>query len=1117
MGKIIGESFKSWVRDQIKVRQEKLSNNNNRNDDILKYITNKGTFIRLSSGVNIEDSNYLAANFPIFGGDITFAAGTSNGSINIGAPKTGNATSIRAISGGPITAPGGTINSYWWSEKFGYAPPPGIVSAEVRPLEMGQIREANIQIVCHNLEQFEIIEQLYLRLKYSIFLEWGHTMYYDNKGNFIKNAPIQNNLFNQFISNANNHIEFLKTIEKKRQESNGNYDAFLGFVTNFEWSLRPDGGYDITLRAYSLGDVIESLKVNVNFPIIGENWNNNSDVTNDYIALNRDRSTLHYILYKLKKEIDIQSSGGRIYALDGFNNGGKSSIHTGEIKRITGLKVNNISPQEKWDVANNILTYQEFTSGYYPNLSNSINGKQYFIKLGSLLRIINNFLLLYNTNAKDSPLININYDYDSNLCFTLPRQSSTDPRVCVLDLPEFADTTVTSNPYDETYEVSYRYTVFINTSTASENFPNGGSVNGLFEYTSNFNQTLDQYATIRVTKGELDSLGYTVGANIYLLEDELFFKQLQQIPKDQILSLAKINSNESENIISGLNTNFAFEGYYSDDYPKAEFYITIDDVIVNDVTVAPSVFQNSQAQYAAYFCGPTPKFNNIDLKRFFRVKNNDYLGKPMHILVNIQCIIDILNSIEDLDENSDVSLYDFLNTLMIKIQSSLGNINNFKVIYDEPTNTFNIIDMTFLPGGLKQLNLENQTSRFHLNTLNKNQGSFITNFSLKTEITNDLATNIVVGAQGQGNQVGFNATAFSKWNLNLTDRILKEKANFNSPNYDDPKSKNNPFEKYRVNLSDYYYLVYRISTGEITDGEIDTYKGLLPDILNYEVGYHTNNDDIPGTGFIPLNLQLEMDGLSGMRIYETYNTEEKLLPKSYQNNLEFITTTLTHKIDNKGWITTINGIGSPKYTATPKYNPPQIVLFNGCPPQINSQNVPPSLVSPDDNPNSVFYYNSILNWAPLTPVLDLKFNPIRVSSAPQPNRGGSSHYGIDIAAPIGTLILAPENGVYLTEGFGFTGMGDYGVMVKGTSSNLYHIFGHNSARSKTFKNGDSVKAGDIIAYVGNEGKSSGPHLHWEIRKQLINGDASNYFSPITFSNINSTPPSSLTNLPVPGY
>ena len=1105
MSKIIGESFKPWIREQIKTRQSKLSNND-RNDDVLRYITNKGTFIRLSSGVNIGGDNSLANTFPLFGGDLLFPQNNTT------------PYNQRELIDTPT--------SYWSDAKQGRVPPPGIVSAEIRPLEMGQIREANIQIICHNLTQFEIIEQLYLRLKYSIFLEWGHTTYFDNKGKFIKNAPVQNFLFKQFISNSNNHLDFLKTIENKRKESNGNYDAFLGFVTNFDWTLRTDGGYDISLRAYSLGDVIESLKINTNFPIPDKNWNANSDQTNDFTTLGRDRSTLHYILYKLKKEIDIQSGGANIFALNGFNSGGKASLHTGEIKRITGLEINHINPEEKYDQENNILASQEFTVGYYPNLSNSLNKKQYFIKLGALLRIINNFLLLYNTSNKNSPVISLDYDYDKNLCFTLPRQSSVDPRVCILDLPEFADTTIVSNPYDDVYKITYQYSTFIDTGTAASSFPNGGSFGGRFEWTSDLDNDLSSIDTIRVTKSDLDKLGYTVGANTYKIDDQTFKNQFKQLKNSKIVSYSAIPETDKSNIIPGIDVDLSVLGFHNETYPKATYYISIDNVIVTNPSVAPAVFQNSQNQYASYFCSPTPPYNNLNLYRKFRVKDNEYLGKHMHILVNVQCIIDIIDSLSEDDTQSTVSLYDFLDTMMSKIQSALGNINNFKVVYDETTNVFNIVDMNFLPGGLKQLNLENNVARFHLNTLSKTEGSFITNFTLKTEIVNELAANITVGAQGQGNQVGFNATAFSKWNYNLTDRILKEKANKNTPNYNEtaPTPKVNPFDTYKTNLSDYYYLMYKISTGEVYDSDIESYKGLLADILNYETGYHTNNEDIPGVGFIPLNLQLEMDGLSGMRIYETYNIEESLLPKSYKDNLEFITTTLTHKIDSKGWLTTINGLGSPKYTSTPKYNPPKVELSaNGCPPATLPQNssIPfnPFGQPNTDNAESVFYYAQKINWAPIQ--LDPP-KQLRVTSRPQPNRTvlgrTGPHYGIDFGnKSTGSPIVAPEDGIYMPSAIkNYGGFGPYGVVLLGKSG-LYHVMGHNSARSKTLKDGDFVKAGTIIAYVGNlpAGSGTGPHLHWEIRKSIVVKSLEDRYSPIYFANTNPAPPNVYTNMSVP--
>jgi hypothetical protein len=46
------------------------------------------------------------------------------------------------------------------------------------------------------------------------------------------------------------------------EKSNGNYDALLGYVKNYNWSARDDGGYDCSTTIISLGEVLESLKCN---------------------------------------------------------------------------------------------------------------------------------------------------------------------------------------------------------------------------------------------------------------------------------------------------------------------------------------------------------------------------------------------------------------------------------------------------------------------------------------------------------------------------------------------------------------------------------------------------------------------------------------------------------------------------------------------------------------------------------------------------------------------------------------------------------------------------------------------------------------------------------------
>ena len=62
---------------------------------------------------------------------------------------------------------------------------PGLISADIKSLNRGSLREASVKIKCWNPRQFDIIDTLFIKLKYGMLLEWGHSMYVDNKGRIM--------------------------------------------------------------------------------------------------------------------------------------------------------------------------------------------------------------------------------------------------------------------------------------------------------------------------------------------------------------------------------------------------------------------------------------------------------------------------------------------------------------------------------------------------------------------------------------------------------------------------------------------------------------------------------------------------------------------------------------------------------------------------------------------------------------------------------------------------------------------------------------------------------------------------------------------------------------------
>ncbi|HWR45679.1 M23 family metallopeptidase [Sporomusa sp.] len=101
--------------------------------------------------------------------------------------------------------------------------------------------------------------------------------------------------------------------------------------------------------------------------------------------------------------------------------------------------------------------------------------------------------------------------------------------------------------------------------------------------------------------------------------------------------------------------------------------------------------------------------------------------------------------------------------------------------------------------------------------------------------------------------------------------------------------------------------------------------------------------------------------------------------------------------------------------------------------------------------------------------------------------GSEQHQGIDIANNMGTPIVATADGEVVrsewSEGYGNIVQIDHG-------NGIATIYGHNSRI--VVKVGQSVRKGQVISYLGSTGRSTGPHVHYEVR---VNGAA---VDPISF-------------------
>jgi murein DD-endopeptidase MepM/ murein hydrolase activator NlpD len=96
-------------------------------------------------------------------------------------------------------------------------------------------------------------------------------------------------------------------------------------------------------------------------------------------------------------------------------------------------------------------------------------------------------------------------------------------------------------------------------------------------------------------------------------------------------------------------------------------------------------------------------------------------------------------------------------------------------------------------------------------------------------------------------------------------------------------------------------------------------------------------------------------------------------------------------------------------------------------------------------------------------------------------RWGKQHEGIDLAAPVGTPVLAAKDGIVLYADNTVRGYGN--MVVLSHDGDLLTAYAHTSVL--LVHKGDRVRAGQMIARVGQTGHATAPHLHFEVRQGQV--------------------------------
>lgn len=918
---LLGKSHKQYVQDQIKVRQEKLGKLNKNATDI-SWSSGKTAWVRLASSVNVENSTirvpldsktlYENARYDA-GGDTTSSQTVSPDintiiEINLGTlneegivgtdvevPTGENRLKLLGLessewmgntlaknivlTGGTELFKGDTSDSpsikrkgvspnpfpVYQGRDFGLVAMPGIQSVDVKSKSMGSLREANISIRVNDSFQLERIETLYLRLGYSMFLEWGNSSYFNNDGEYISGASadpaliydflsqrtptqqeidrvlitkmldldgdgVEDKLDEEFIAEFERRIDTVQVFQEKMEEAKktscGNYDAFFGKVTNFSWEFDPAGFYNVSLTMISWGDIIESLNINSYYSDIALTLNDEGVPQREEID-RKSSSALEAFIYEATLPTGDQKIDNNSKLFDGDILPTKDTLLAKNSSRIYSKWYSSkVESQSSGDFSE-VLNYDRSQTNSKGKIisCNAIFGDEKFysyVRFGDLLDFIKYKLLIYNSKA---PIVDIDTRGNRSFCYNPEINISADPSKVMINR---------SIPY--------------------------------FELT--------------------------------LQEKDKINPDIRRLTQDSLGSFA----GQIEN---------------------------------GDITISTVI----------------EPFDS-------RIPGTDVFGGDiMNIYLEKNYLYSEIDGLRD-SKTGKMPLYKFLQNILSTINSCLGGVNQLDLRVKDDR-VIEIYDQVPLYGVQK----EELPQKFNIYGITENSGSFVTNFGLKTELTNAFATTVAIGAQANGSVVGEDATMLSKWNFGLVDRFIPKKIDSITRDLKAEEKEQKELQaltqKIRSLWISYKFQSYGVSETSVfgaifaSDSTNKKVKSLrLPvfqtqsfssfvklqqnffkALIKLESNSHSKDPYRLSNqiGMLPINLNLELDGLSGIRIYDQINVDTRFLPSYYPNYLIFIVKGVSHKFVGNRWVTSIDTIAQPKvgYQKAPRfvdkftYTPPE--------------------------------------------------------------------------------------------------------------------------------------------------------------------------------------------------
>ena len=891
------------------------------------WMLNKSCTVRMASMVDLVDDNILdldaefngvtlekellgyglARNYMLEGGTLLNVEGMNSPMMREGFPSKGKL--LGTAYGDPLSRSDGKTDDY--GESYGIVPMPGIISTSIKTVSAyGSLRGAKVEFVCHNLRQLSVMELLYMRPGYPVLLEWGWTPHINNEGELSTEfdggyVSDQDRFWGRSGTGKKTmqQQEINEAVARRKKKNAGNYDGLLGLVKNFSYTARDDGGFNCTTELMGAGEIISSLKSNSTTFIVDTKPNPppaNGSVTP---------------MTKESQAITLPSLLDFVLSTFDYAKG----VDGGDITKDEYKVIQRPGDDDKYNTDDDEEERGNFAHHSQRYVQQSVEKEN-----------------LFGLNVRREILNTTKAETDQQYVKEFMTSTGT-----LSKIPQV---------YNDNYLLSFKDILnspfYTNMRTAALISAAGYPLMSM----------LYSYLT--------DKAIYTADSFIRL--DALLFninkRMVPSPPKsakagDKIVAYQTLHYNphakkgsqfvmhefsswgdKSKNILSSLWVDDDFEkplgkyGAYSD---HSQYKENLDGSINPAICIFPRQYEEGDIPSNLKIAGALqesvkPVRNYIgytntvfqtgnEFDKSFPVNKDTYdqaISSIGHIMVNVEFLLDTVYSLHNSDE---LGIGRFVKEVIDGISNASGGRNNLSVVTDnEFPQIANIIDLNKNPKSKYK-----DVFRFNV----QSNDSCVTNFSFNTAIPTAMSSTIAVAACNPDSIDNLDSVSFSSMNRGISNRLYR-----NTPSSIKKMTaaeKQEQIGRYRVQMHELSILLcqmnifqVKVASGTYFAKGSATYQNTISNIRSIQQKAISIIDDLSTKNSdgsvvrnptavtpIPIKIDIELEGISGMVMGQMFRINESRLPKQYRHKkIIFIIVSEESNINTDGvWSTKIGG------------------------------------------------------------------------------------------------------------------------------------------------------------------------------------------------------------------